>query len=110
MAKKSFAIGSMDKAGKNVKTETGWMSVKKYKEANPDWTPGSVAPKAEATTEVKPEKKKEDKKKVSNAAEEYTPRFSSIASAQIALSRKTITQEQFVIEQEALNKKKKVEM
>jgi hypothetical protein len=63
MAKKSFEIGSLDKAGKNVKTATGWVSVKKYQEANPDWKAGSVAKKAEVKADAKPEVKKETKKK-----------------------------------------------
>lgn len=113
MGKKSFEIGSLDKAGKNVKTETGWVSVKKYKEANPNWVApeGKIEAKEEvALSEGETPNEQVVKVKKVKKEDEYVPRYATIAEAQKALSLKKITQYDFVREQEAINKKHKKTM
>jgi hypothetical protein len=85
---KSFPIGSLDKTKRFVKTESGWVSVKKLEKGNivnlpsyPGLSIATVYPK-----EVAPR----------------PARYATIYEAQVAFALKKITHQEFLEEQAAL--------
>lgn len=93
--KKHFPIGSLDKAGKNVKTEKGWVPVK----GNEHLVSEEAKNQREHRVQLK--------EALAERPAEGERRFASIQEAQTALAKKEITHNHWLREQHRLLKIKR---